>query len=90
MDMSWEPSEQVDVAPLGRLCAEVMEQISERYGEGARVLTVAVVAEVDTEECSEILVACTDRRAWVQLAFLKEGELSVERLLERMERETEE
>ena len=87
MDVSWEPSEQIDVGPLGRLTAQVMEQVSGRYGSDASLRTVAVLCEIDTETCSEILVVCSDPRAWVQLAFLEEGKVSLERALDREEDE---
>lgn len=86
MDVSWEPG---IVSPLGVLCANVMEQIEERYGD-AKILTAAVVVEVDTDDSTDILTACTDQRAWVQIKFLDEALSGLERARDRLEAEAEE
>lgn len=61
----------IESTPVGSLAMRFMELLGETYDEDATVRTVAIVAEVDTPDSSEVLVVCDDDRRWVQLAFLE-------------------
>ena len=62
---------------IGTLAMEYAEQITETYGEDAKVATVAIVAEIfagDGETFIDTIeYACTDPRRWLQLALLSEA-----------------
>jgi hypothetical protein len=51
------------------------------------VRTAALVIEVEHGEESETLVTATDDRLWVQVAFLREGVVVLEREMDRQEEE---
>jgi hypothetical protein len=65
----------IDTSMVGHVAADLMDQVSERFGEDATVETVAVVVEVrhpdgDTE-ATTITCGCSDERAWAQSGLLR-------------------
>lgn len=68
----------MDAGALGTFTAQTMEHIEDRFGDEATLRIVAIVAEVDVGDATEILVTSDDDRPWVQLAFLQEGVNSLE------------
>lgn len=65
----------MDTSALGKLAAELMEEIADVEGE---LRTVAIVFEVDEEESTRIDYKCNDDRRWVQRAFFDEAMASVD------------
>jgi hypothetical protein len=61
-----------------------MEQLSENYedAETASIRTVAVIAEVDCGERTELSWAVSDDRLWFQVAFLNEAKIAAEDRIE--------
>jgi hypothetical protein len=61
------------VFEMGQFVADFMDQINEDFGDEAVIRTFAVVAEVDHDESTTLLVNCDDDRAWVQVEFLNQA-----------------
>ena len=75
---------EIDTQKVGRLAAELMEQISGQFGDEAAVETVALVVEVrhqgeDGGGSTTITCRCSDDRAWIQSGLLRFGAELVER-----------
>jgi hypothetical protein len=77
----------MNTQPLGVLCARALEMLGDRYEGDALVRTAALVIEVEHGEEQETLVTATDDRLWVQVAFLREGVVVLEREMDRQEEE---
>ncbi len=74
----------IDTTLVGQVAAELMEQVSEQFGDEASVHTVAVVVDVHHPEGEEgdsttITCACSDPRAWAQAGLLDFAARLVER-----------
>lgn len=69
----------MDTSPLGRLTAQMMEQLEAAYGDSHSLRTVAIIAECDSPTDGKIIVGCSDDRPWVWEAFLHEALGTVER-----------
>ena len=75
-----------DTQAIGILASHAMEEVAERFGDDATLLTVALVIEVESADGStDTLVTATDDRLWVQAAFLKEGVHALDREMDRLE-----
>jgi hypothetical protein len=72
----------MEVFEMGQFVADFMDQINEDFGDEAVIRTFAVVAEVDHDESTTLLVNCDDDRAWVQMEFLNQA---IDGLEHRME-----
>ena len=68
-------TQSIDTTMVGHVAADLMEQVSERFGEDATVDTVAVVVEVrhpdGDSEATTITCGCSDHRAWAQSGLLR-------------------
>jgi hypothetical protein len=76
--------EGIDTRMVGHVAADLMEPVSGRFGEDARVETVAVVVEVrhpddESGEATTITCGCSEPRAWAQSGLLRFAARLVER-----------
>ena len=79
----------MDATLLGQYAAEMMAHISEHYTDERELRTVAIIAEVDVGDSTEIITVCSDSRSWVQVAFLNEAKILVEERLEQTQHDEE-
>lgn len=63
----------VETAELGKLAAEFMAEVEEKFGDNASLGVFAIILEVDVPAESdddpgwtEILYRCSDQRRWLQ------------------------
>lgn len=66
----------IDTRVVGHVAADLMEQVSEQFGDEATVETVAVVVEVRHPDqpsgaATTITCSCSDHRAWAQSGLLR-------------------
>jgi hypothetical protein len=72
----------MDTTKVGRVAADLMESMAQRYGEEevevGEVLVVVELshppgAETDFEESTQVVYRCSDSRGWVQRGLLEEA-----------------
>ena len=68
----------MDTTRVGTIAAELMENISEKYGEDATLGVVAVVVELDVPASDEnehgethIVYRCSEPRRWIQAGLFE-------------------
>lgn len=63
-----------DTSLVGRVAAEMMEWMEDNHAEDDEVVTVVVAVEVmrRSDHATQIGYRCSDKREWVQRAFVKE------------------
>ncbi|MBM3667128.1 MAG: hypothetical protein FJW90_06540 [Actinobacteria bacterium] len=69
-------TQEIDTTLVGHVAADLMERISDQFGEEATVETVAMVIEVrhsdgEEREATTITCSCSDPRAWAQAGLLR-------------------
>lgn len=70
----------IDTQRIGDLTAQVMHALQRYDGEQWRIQTVAMIVELDSEASGELVVKCSETRAWVMEAFLGEAYDTVQRI----------
>jgi hypothetical protein len=75
--------EGIDTSLVGHVAAELMDQVSEQFGDNAAVETVAVVVEVrhfdGEQDATTITCVSSEPRAWAQSGLLSFAARLVER-----------
>ena len=67
----------LDTTAVGHLAAQLMDRLTEEYGEDAEIGTVAVVVEVEMGNATAITYRCTDARRWIQVGLFGAAQRAV-------------
>src|SRR5205807_10158108 len=78
MDIDIQHEQHFDTSPLSSLAITAAEQLEEAFDGDARLRTVMLVVEVETDSEFRILVMADDDREWVREKFLDEALCTVE------------
>jgi hypothetical protein len=69
------------LADLASISSELIDRLEQEHGEECKIRGVMMLVEVDAaEEDTSVVIASSDDRSWVQLAFLNEAVYRLERL----------
>jgi hypothetical protein len=67
----------MDVSSVGSVAADLMDMVTDEYGDDVEVGIVAVVVELNSEDWTAVRYRCNDGRRWIQAGLFEQARRGV-------------